>query len=161
EASADGEVVNGARVREREPFAVHELSVGGEAEDVERRMLRRERHAEVEQLTGLVIDLRVRAERGDLVQLIVEGVEPARLERRRIDGPRQPLLAEREQRAAERIDADVDRRLEADAALQRVAVERRAERAKDRTLFGVLRHVLRAADETVREVRAAAVETQR
>ncbi len=84
------------------------------------------------------IELGVRGERAHMVELAVKIVFAARFERHRIELVRQRLLAERQQRAGERIHADVDRRLQHEAPAQPVARERRAESAIDKAAGRVL-----------------------
>ena len=78
----------------------------------------------------------------------------AGLQRLRVELPGEPLLAEGQQRAAIRVDADVERRLQGDAAHQPVAREGGAEGAVERPAGGLLLGEPRAAHEAGGEVGA-------
>src|SRR5262249_21384411 len=131
-APSDHEVVERRGAVEGDPVASLEGARGIEAVQLEGGPLGRERDAEVDQLARLRVDLRVRRKRGDFVDAAAESVEAAGLQGLPVEVPGEPLLAEGEVASGERIDADVDRRGERDAAQQAVARERGAEGAVER-----------------------------
>ena len=77
-------------------------------------------------------------ERAHRIQGAAEVERAAGLQRLRVELPGEPLLAEGEEPAADRVDADVERRFQGDAAHQPVAGKRGAERAVERPAGGLL-----------------------
>ena len=135
------EIVERGGEAQRQAPAIDQSATGVEAVEVEHRLGGGEIDAEIEQLAREGIDLRMRRERAHRIEGAAEGVEPPGLQRDGIELPGEPLLAESQERAAERperIDAHVERRLQSHAAHQLVAGKRGAERAVERPAGGLL-----------------------
>ncbi len=126
---AEHEVVHRGRPFERQAAPIEDLVVRRDAVDAERRLPRREGDAEVEELAARGNDVGVGRQRADRVEPAAEGVFAAAFEGDADRAPREALLAESEQLAGPAVDADVERRLETDAAFQPVAREGGAESA--------------------------------
>src|ERR1700681_1739614 len=155
--AGQAEVVERARLRQGQAAAVDQVARGAEAVEVEARLAGRERDAEVEQLPGFRVDLRVGGEGSHRVQGAVEGEDAAGFQGLRIELPGQPLLAAGQESTAERIDADAERRLQGDAPHQVVVRERSAEGAVERPAGRLLVAELGAADEAGGEADALAL----
>src|SRR5262249_21731821 len=145
-------IVDGTGILQSEALAIEQLCVRIEAIEVEPRLRRREGDTEVEHLPGCGIKLRVRREGTDLVQLPAKGAHASRLERYRIEFPREALFAECQECSIIRVDAHVHGRLQRNATLHPSSCDGGAKGAKDGLPSCFFRNELGTTDKAVREV---------
>src|ERR1044072_1175561 len=91
----------------------------------------------------------MRCERTNIIKAAAEVVVAARFERDRIQLARQSLLAKSQQRISVGVDADINRRLQADLSLQLIAFETGAKGAKNRVSRSFFSHKLRASHKAI------------